>query len=1782
MTRNSDIPNPNYISDDCLQLIQRLSMLTAELTSNPSREAVSDLVELATEMNCFGDKLPRRAGNAIDHFMKRRRELISLLEEFAARAEFRWLVALIAKIDARWEIALRECGEPEQIDELANDVVAAIERSRVAAKEYVQVSATIEANRLAKQAAEQAQTNDDMDFIAQRLAIRRYSEALRQTLADEEEQLAKQEKLIDVASPFETSFDYSRDYAAELNDSASADTTASTQTTTVKQLPSKGHTDHYCPQFFMDIEQADVGQAVPEPATQLLGEEANSVVPAQEQAESIDARNERQELANETQASGIYTDETGEICRPIWDFLSNKQAALAFHTASWIKRCRPEVRVPPPDLLAAISLAEELKRSDGAIQTELDARLKKLASEDFTAHSPRDWYAALNLLLVAATLRPMALAPNTCAASVATYLHLDGRYSALYELIQKLRKLSEKLTGFPIDPIALYRARNEADLKDEFSKLQSDTEDWLKVQAPSYTIKFEPATKVWRYWVREGGKVNALVSPIVHNQKEKAERVRDMLNEMSNPDYISRLVHETDRKDLKRKRGEEIQAGALSHLQRNVEEALKLSQKWLKLINLLDRSGSDRLRSLLKEVNDLLRRSREAVKQELDRATDDDGWGLIRSGRIQVLHALDGLLDLFGDREDFPEDEWQPNKVLGRSLLCVPDLPVEENWGIADDKEVNPEYILSCLRAGVIPAKEALQKRLDRGDILGAEMMIDAKLIDVETIQLRQERDRWKSTFRKEIDKCRRSVQDGLVYGYLSSAERAQFESMLAIQEARIEELRRFDDAMNRVQNIRKQVETARDVRVQTVQDELCKIALTEETQPTVVAVNKALSEGDIATANEFMHWLKQDGTTPFGLDVEERDSFDRFFPEAMRAIETWLEEQRRDAVEKALRQGQSISCLDFSGIAGAQREQSAKMFSDWSDMKSQHEVEELRLKHLLTGLGLTVKELRRIERVSEREIWKLDAEPIKGRDICSLPMYGSLANGRYRIICVWGRPTEDDLLQWVGDSSVNQPALLLYFGRMTERKWRDMSRLAKTKRRSLVMLDETLLIYLCSAKGSRLKVWFDVAMPFSYAFPYDATAGLVPPEMFYGRGEELEAVRGLNGRCFIYGGRQLGKTALLKRAEQSFHLPSQEHYARWIDLRAEGIGVSRTTAEIWVTLYERFKELNVIDAKLSAPVTGKKVIGAIREFLKANSDRRILLLLDEADRFFEQDAQKDFEETRQLKQLMDDTQRRFKVVFAGLHNVLRMTERPNHPLAHFGEPIEIGPLREGQEAREAVDLIRKPMDAAGFAFKPERLPIRILAQTNYYPSLIQLYCSHLLGYMLKPDNLKQQDGPRYTVTDQDIDRVYSSDELRNEIRAKFRLTLQLDPRYEVLAYSMALDLLQNHYQQSEGMHWRTIRDTALQWWAEGFRNTSELDFRVLLDEMVGLGVLSQVPTNRYYVLRNPNVLLLLGTIEEIETVLCGERELAPEFKSESFRPPLRRNKPSSEPEHNVFTYQQLGHLLQRKNNITVVTGTDAAGIARITADLEDYLGNGNAPVAIEGCTDRQLFGKTLQAELAGRPKGQTTIFVVPKDMPWTDLWIREAQDQLERLKSESSFASLVFVADSATLWRLLNDEQPVIGQGDLSWMSLLQWDDGFLRHWLGERKLQLELEDRRSLSEKTGLWSALIMELAGDCDEQRALKEQISTAINMQTVARREQFGLNVAEPTRVLETLVRLGGSMTPNGLSIIADFAGRSQEHVKICLRWGELLGLVRNEGAGNWAVDPVVSRILGENG
>ena len=151
----------------------------------------------------------------------------------------------------------------------------------------------------------------------------------------------------------------------------------------------------------------------------------------------------------------------------------------------------------------------------------------------------------------------------------------------------------------------------------------------------------------------------------------------------------------------------------------------------------------------------------------------------------------------------------------------------------------------------------------------------------------------------------------------------------------------------------------------------------------------------------------------------------------------------------------------------------------------------------------------------------------------------------------------------------------------------------------------------------------------------------------------------------------------------------------------------------------------------------------------------------------------------------MADTNRRFKVVFAGLQSVQRYKKWRNHPFAQLGAEMVITPLTPAA----AQELIIRPFRSLGFAFDNTTLVLRILSLANYHPGLIQIFCYRLLERLY--DKWQHQDSASTTpirpILHDDVMYIERDESIREDIRNRFDWTLDLDDRYKALTYALVL-----------------------------------------------------------------------------------------------------------------------------------------------------------------------------------------------------------------------------------------------------------------------------------------------------------------------------------------------------------------------------------------------------------
>ena len=237
--------------------------------------------------------------------------------------------------------------------------------------------------------------------------------------------------------------------------------------------------------------------------------------------------------------------------------------------------------------------------------------------------------------------------------------------------------------------------------------------------------------------------------------------------------------------------------------------------------------------------------------------------------------------------------------------------------------------------------------------------------------------------------------------------------------------------------------------------------------------------------------------------------------------------------------------------------------------------------------------------------------------------------------------------------------------------------------------------------------------------------------EMFVGRSDEAAALKARTGSCVVFGGRQLGKSALLRHVHRENHDPSMSTYIAYLDVDDLGIDSQdhdAMVAAFWRRIYDELHREGAIPEQPRRILDRERrladeIPSSIVARLAANEEMRIVLLLDESDDLLDCDSHRDFALVRQLRGLMARTERRFKVVFAGLQSVQRYNNWKNHPFAQLGSELVVNPLPPAA----AQDLIIRPFRALGFAFDRAGLILRILSQTNYHPGLIQIFCYRLL-----------------------------------------------------------------------------------------------------------------------------------------------------------------------------------------------------------------------------------------------------------------------------------------------------------------------------------------------------------------------------------------------------------------------------------------------------------------------
>lgn len=705
-------------------------------------------------------------------------------------------------------------------------------------------------------------------------------------------------------------------------------------------------------------------------------------------------------------------------------------------------------------------------------------------------------------------------------------------------------------------------------------------------------------------------------------------------------------------------------------------------------------------------------------------------------------------------------------------------------------------------------------------------------------------------------DKCNKDIIQSHIESAFEDADDTHnygfFDNLLiAYQNYIMENARSIGNRLEKdYQALCKQYDESSDKKPE-MYDRLMKIREALEAQEYTIAEDRITRWNQ----NEFDTYI-----TPFDIDylVDFEDNYAHYFQTGSNT-NLRIQNRRKGVYKKDLKGGEMLA-------------------DNW--LNGNDNISEEQMTSLLKALEFEVESVKKEKKVKNTCIYtvKLKASTIGGPYNAkhSIAAFGSDAVEKdFRVITIIGNNDTANLLERRRDICNNSHTIAMLDWNMPLSERRNLARKIKEESSDKIfaVLDKVMMQYLIIKynKDHMNKMLMALLMPFSYCQPYIySAANTIPPEMFIGRKNELQSIESPTGAQLVYGGRQLGKSALLRMAQQHVN-NNNGNRSLYIDIK--GLDYTKAATKIGHELYDE----KIID-KDQDQYTWEDIARLLKNRLRQteNPIPYLLLLLDEADTFIESSAAVKYAPFDQLKDVQSVGNQQFKFVIAGLHNIIRFKNDAtghNNVIIHL-TPLTIYPFK----ATEARELLKVPLYYMGIRFPEERdiLSTLILAESNYFPGLIQLYCAKLLESLKAQDyaGYDQVNTPPYTINKRHIQNVLNDETFRSQVRQKFEITLKLDE--DDYYYIIAL-LLARLYCFNAGIQNFSPEDIKAEGDECGINRIAKLDVMVIkgyMEELVELNILRKDKTDgNLYSFNRYRFFQMMGTADEIDSKLTEYME---------------------------------------------------------------------------------------------------------------------------------------------------------------------------------------------------------------------------------------------------------------------------------------------------------------------
>ena len=837
--------------------------------------------------------------------------------------------------------------------------------------------------------------------------------------------------------------------------------------------------------------------------------------------------------------------------------------------------------------------------------------------------------------------------------------HLAGLPS-LRTLVQTVVKTSRSSTNIPIDQ--LHGGGSFEKWIQEAQALQKEVKGWIESERQlrmNFVAARDVRDKIFDIWekllVKPSVKeidITAIASAAKHWQQNGEREIDNIDKENRGSRTSSNPIRSTVRTNLLNK----------------ISDVLTFADRWGKLgtppnegqefvtqlVNELrdaaQEHGSKALKEVAKIETSLVRIAENLIQQYLDKFKKAD------------IQALDSRLRL--------------RDLLNGDLLAEPSVMLDDAGHPKDP--VTPELLRRLAKQDEPNFQTSILKRAKKGDFQGAYETLDfverrgcLDEDDIDSIRIRvdEERSHVEKNLNDKVSEISNRLDIAYARGILTEQETDELRDfILQTDFSKVED---FKEHLANHEFVNGEINEANKKQRDKMKRRL--ELLENVPQEAVKRIEEAIQDNRFEVAEDYIERIENNDMLP-DPDAEAKEHpFDHFFPEFVKKYDDFRREKLDviALIKAAIKNRKCAGPVDATHLSPAASDDGVNLIDAWSELDTSRTPESL--KAFMSELGFNVQTVNADERQAstEEKGFTLTVTPIANRRITQLPDFGSQADGRYRLVVIHSRTTVAAIVheagEWNADESL--PNIVLFLNVLDVESRRELAQeFCRNKLRPTIVLDEALVTFLAVKPldyDQRLSTFFNCASAFTFAQPFDPDASKVPPEMFFGRKRERDKIVAMTGDMthFVYGGRRLGKTALLIDISREYESRGSDQLVLFHNLKPSEIGKKETAGVLWREFAEKLEQHKIVN---SHTLRFQTIADRVKQWLNEKDGRRILFLVDEADAFLAADLElqqgQRYRVLEQLKSLMEDTNRRFKVVFAGLNNVQQAARYPNTP----------------------------------------------------------------------------------------------------------------------------------------------------------------------------------------------------------------------------------------------------------------------------------------------------------------------------------------------------------------------------------------------------------------------------------------------------------------------------------------------------------------------------------------